>query len=64
MGCSPHAVDLAAHLRWPDRTTRGVCHDHAHSSRGEWDRCRQTLLDAYDTAGDAEYLVVTGRKEF
>jgi SAM-dependent methyltransferase len=32
--------------------------------RGEWDRCRQTLLDAYDTAGAAEYLVVTGRKEF
>jgi SAM-dependent methyltransferase len=31
--------------------------------RGEWAACRQTLLEQYDPAGRAEYLVVTGRKQ-
>lgn len=31
--------------------------------RGEWAACRQTLLDLYDPDAEAEYLVVTGRKD-
>jgi len=31
--------------------------------RAEWERCRQTLLDLFDPDAEAEYLVVTGRKQ-
>jgi len=31
--------------------------------QGRWGECRQLLLDLYDPAAEAEYLVVTGRKE-
>jgi SAM-dependent methyltransferase len=30
--------------------------------QGRWESCREVLLDLYDPAGSAEYLVVTGRK--
>jgi len=31
--------------------------------QGRWEECRQLLVDLYDPTAEAEYLVVTGRKE-